>query len=207
VEATTFKDFKTTATFSKLTCTFADSGLVRSDAMWAETDLADTNISSTALAYYTSTIPDVVPAGMWGDTVATWGDRVISWGEPHAVVSIQVDPDRVYDNKRVLHFTRAAGAGEAGIKVRQVTNLTANGLARCGCVFYKPNPNNNQVIIRLRRVSDGVYIHTETFNPVVGYWYTYVTEFFEVPDTDDQEYTVSPKAFAYSAQFRPTYLK
>jgi hypothetical protein len=190
VEATVFKDFLTTSTFNKLTCVFADSGLVRSNAMWAETDLADTNISSTALAYYTSTIPDVVPAGMWGDTVATWGDRVISWGEPHAVVSIQVDPDRIYDNKRVLHFTRAAGAGEAGIKVRQSTNFTANGLARCGAVFYKPNPNNNQVTIRLRRVSDGVYIHTETFDPVVGYWFNYTTEFFEIPDTDDQEYTV-----------------
>lgn len=190
VEATVFKDFKTTSTFSKLTCAFTDSGLVRSDAMWASTDPLDTNISQTSLAYYTSTIPDVVPAGMWGDTVATWADPVISWGEPHAVVSIQVDPDRIYDNKRVLHFTRASGAGEAGIKVRQITNFTANGLFRLGCVFYKPTSNDNQVIIRLRRVSDGVYIHTETFNPVVGYWYNYVTGFVEVPDSDDQEYTV-----------------
>lgn len=190
VEATAFKDFKTTSTFAKVKCDFTDSGLVRSDAMWAQTDPLDTNISSTALAYYTSTIPDVVPAGMWGDTVATWGDTTISWGEPKAVVSIQVDPNRIYDGKRVLHFTRAGGAEEAGIKVRQVTNFVANGLFRLGCVFYKPNANTNQVTIRLRRVSDGVYIYQETFDPVVGYWFNYVTSFQEIPDSDDQEYTV-----------------
>lgn len=190
VEATAFKDFRTTSTFTKVRCDFTDSGLVRSDAMWARTDPLDTNISGTALAYYTSTIPDVVPAGMWGDTVATWGDPIISWGEPKAVVSIQVDPNRIYDGKRVLHFTRAGGAEEAGIKVRQVTNFVANGLFRLGCVFYKPNANSNQVTIRLRRVSDGVYIYSETFDPVVGYWFNYVTSFQEIPDSDDQEYTV-----------------
>jgi hypothetical protein len=190
IEGTAFKDFVTTSTFDKLTCAFTDSGSVRSDSMWAQTDPNDSNISNTALAYYTSTIPDVVPAGMWGDTVATWADPDIFWGEPAAVVSIQVDPNRIFDNKRVLDFTRAAGAGEAGIVVRQVTNFVPNGLFRLGCVFYKPTANDNQISISLIRVSDGVVIYEETFNPVVGYWYNYVTAFTEIPDTDDQEYTI-----------------
>ena len=190
VEGTAFKDFVTTSTFSRLNCSFTDSGLVRSDDMWAQSDPNDTNISSTSLAYYTSTIPDLIPAGMWGDTIATWGDPNIEWGEPRAVVAINVDPDRTYDGKRVLHFVRAAGAGEAGIKVRQVTNFTASGLFRLGCVFFKPYANANQITIRLRRISDGVYIHEETFDPTVGYWYNYVTPFIEIPDNVDQTYTV-----------------
>lgn len=189
-EGTAFKDFITTSTFAKLKCTFTDSGVVRSDDMWAREDPNDTNISNTALAYYTDTIPDQIPAGMWGDTFATWGDPVIKWGEPRAVVAIQVDPDRIFDGKRVLHFTRAGGAEEAGIKVRQLTNFVANGLFRIGCVFFKPTANTNQVTIRLRRVSDGVYVYQETFNPVVGYWYEHVTNFIEIPNSEDQVYTV-----------------
>lgn len=189
VEGTAYKDFITTSSFAKLYCTFHDSGLSRSDSMWAA-PTADTNVSSTALAYYTNTIPDVIPAGMWGDTFADWGDITITWGEPEAVVAIQVDPDRIYDSKRVLHFTRAKGAGEAGITVRQSTNYVANGLFRIGCVFYKPTANNNQITLNLRRVSDGVYIHSETFTPTVGYWYNYVSSFIEIPASEDQVYTV-----------------
>jgi hypothetical protein len=190
VEGTVFKDFTTTSSFAKLELNFTDSGLVRSDSMWAQSDPNDSNVSSSALAYYTSTIPDVIPAGMWGDTIATWADPVITWGEPSAVVSIQVDPDRIYDNKRVLHFTRAAAAGEAGIKVRQVTNFIANGLVRMGAVFYKPTATDDQITLSLTRVSDGVVIHEETFTPVIGYWYNYVSSFAEIPDSEDQEYVV-----------------
>ena len=50
--------------------------------MWARQDPLDTNISFTALAYYTSTIPDQVPAGMWNDTIAQWSDANIPWGAP-----------------------------------------------------------------------------------------------------------------------------
>lgn len=189
-EGTAYKDFQTTSTFSRLQCTFQDSGLVRSDDMWAQADPLDTNISSTALAYYTSTIPDQIPAGMWSDTFADWDDLSITWGEPYSAVAISVDPNRVYNGKRVLHFTRAAGAGEAGITVRQITNFVSNGLFRLGCVFFKPTANNNQITIQLRRVSDGVYIYQETFSPTVGYWYTYVTNFVEIPESEDQEYTV-----------------
>ena len=91
-EATAYKDFLTTSTFAKVRCEFTDSGVVRSNAMWARQDPADTNISATALAYYTSTIPDQIPAGMWGDTFAGWGDPNITWGMPRAVVAITVDP-------------------------------------------------------------------------------------------------------------------
>ena len=72
-EAIAYKDFITTCDFTKVRCTFTDSGVVRSNAMWARQDPLDTNISATALAYYTSTIPDVIPAGMWADTFAGWG--------------------------------------------------------------------------------------------------------------------------------------
>jgi hypothetical protein len=185
-----FRSFKTTSSFAKLTCTFTDTGLVRSDDMWARQDPNDTNISNTALAYYTTLIPDLLPAGMWSDTFAEWADPRIVWGTPRAVVAISVDPDRTFQGKRVLHFSRVGGAAEAGVKVRQQTNFVANGLFRIGCIFYKPYPNNNQIILRLRRISDGVYIHQETFTPVVGYWYEYVTHFIEIPDSEDQEYTV-----------------
>lgn len=189
-EGTAYKDFQTTSSFSRLQCSFSDSGLVRSDDMWAQEDPLDTNISSTALAYYTSTIPDVIPAGMWADTFGDWGSSTITWGEPRQDVAISIDPNRIYDGKRVLHFSRVAGGEEAGIIVRQITNFVANGLFRLGCVFYKPTASSNQITIRLRRVSDGVYIYQEVFNPVVGYWYNYVTNFIEIPESEDQEYTI-----------------
>lgn len=189
-EGTAYKEFFTTATFDRLQCVFQDSGLVRSDDMWAQEDPLDTNISSTALAYYTTTIPDKIPAGMWADTFADWDDPTITWGEPFPEVAINVDPNRVYNNKRVLHFTRVAGAGSAGIAVRQITNFVANGLFRLGCIFLKPNNNANQITLQLVRVSDGVVVYTEVFTPIVGYWYTHVTNFIEIPDSEDQEYTL-----------------
>ena len=189
-EGSVYKNFTTTSDFSKLTCKFSDSGLLRSDSMWARADPLAVNIDFTGLAYYTSTIPDIVPAGMWSDTFAAWTDTTITWGASRALVAINVDPDRIYDGKRVLHFTRAAGAGEAGVKVRQMTNYVSNALFRIGAVFYKPYGNDNQLVLRLRRVSDGVYVYEHTFTPVSGYWYEYVTEFIEIPDSDDQIYTV-----------------
>jgi hypothetical protein len=190
VEGTAYKDFSTTASFDRLACRFADSGLVRSDDMWARQDPADTNISETALAYYTTTIPDQIPAGMWADTFADWSDSTITWGEPFPEVAINVDPNRVFNGKRVLHFRRVAGAGSAGIAVRQITNFVASGLFRLGCVFFKPRPNANQITLQLVRVSDGVVVYSEVFSPVVGYWYTHVTNFIEIPDSEDQEYTL-----------------
>lgn len=189
-EGTVYKNLVTTSEFSRLTCRFYDSGLIRSDYMWAREDPLATNISFTDLAYYTSTIPDVIPAGMWADTFADWTDEEITWGSPRALVAINVDPDRIYDGKRVLHFTRAAGAGEAGIKIRQFTNYVPDGLFRIGAVFYRPTATDNQMTLRLRRVSDGVYLYETTFTPPSGYWHEYVTEFIEIPHSEDQIYTV-----------------
>ena len=265
------QDFYTTSAFSKVRCEFQDSGVVRSDPMWARTitlppskgtgtistggtevigdgtafttelsgvtaiqvgteirqidhvssntqaqlrapfsadipagtmysiqrttstaDQINTNISGTALAYYTDTIPDdYTPAGVWADTFATWADDSTAWGAPNALVAIDVDPVRVYDGQRVLHFTRAEGAGEAGIKVRQRTNFVRNGMFRLCARWYKPRNNTNTIVLRLRRLSDGVYIHEEVIDsPVTGYWYEYQTEFHEIPDTAAQAYTV-----------------
>ena len=192
VEGTVFTDLITSSTFVKVNFEFTDSGTVRSDDMWAQADPLDTNISSTKLAYYTSTYPSTVPSGTWGDDNAKWADPTIVWGEPFAVVSINVDPNMNYNGKRVLHITRAAGYGEAGVNIRQVTGFVPNALARLNCQFFKPVADGDQVILRLRRLSDGVYIYQHTFNPdkIAGFWYLLQTPFFEIPDVPDQIYTL-----------------
>lgn len=181
---------QTTSSFADVSINVSDSGLLQSDSMWARLDPLATNIDNLALAPYVQTIPNQVPAGFWSDSLATWDDPAIDWGEPFAEVAITLDPNLVFDGNRAVHFTRAAGAGEAGIVVTQQTNLLAQELAQLGCTFYKPTSNGNQITVRLRRVSDGVYVHEETFTPVAGYWYTYLGGFFELPDTTDQVYAL-----------------
>jgi hypothetical protein len=190
IEGTVFLNAVTTSTFADVTVNINDSGLLTSDAMWARADPLDTNISNLQLAPYVNTIPSIIPSGTWADTFAKWDDTTIEWGEPQGVVAINVDQNLIFQGNRAVHFTRAAGAGEAGLLITQQTNMLSQELAQLGCVFYKPTANTNQIILRLRRVSDGVYIHSETFDPVVGYWYTYLSQFFELPDTPDQVYTV-----------------
>lgn len=202
IEGYAYKDFVTSSTFSAVRCAFSDSGLVRSDSMWQQSDPNDANTPPTALAYYVDTIPSVLPSGMWGDTIATWASAVAKWGNPYATSAIAIDPNRIYQNKRVLHFTRAAdptGATQAGIVIRQSTNFTPSGLFRIGCVFFKNTATDNQIEIALTRVSDGVVIHQESFEPVVGYWYEYQTSFIELPDSDDQVYRVSLTLFGQQA--------
>lgn len=182
---------ETTSTFADMTVAVSDSGLMNSDSMWAQLDPQDTNINNLQLAPYVSTIPSVVPSGFWGDQFASWDDLTIDWGEPQAVVAITIDPNLVFSGNRAMHFQRAAGAGEAGITVVQQTNLLPQELAQLGVTFYKPTANDNQVIIRLRRTSDGVYVHEETFSPpYTGVWYTYLGSFFELPNNTDQVYTL-----------------
>lgn len=202
---TIYKDFITTSKFARVRCEFMDSGVKMSDSMWAQLDPLDTNISHTALAYYTRTIPDVVPAGTWSDTFHEWGAATpestrprneIGWGAPRSLVAIDVDPNRMYDGKRVLHFFRQGRtaeleAGEAGVKVMQTTNFVAGGLFRIRATYLKPYANNNQITVRLRRMSDGVFIYEETIaKPVVGYWESFKTNFQEIPLSADQTYTV-----------------
>jgi hypothetical protein len=159
--------------------------------MWARADPLATNIDNLQLAYYVETIPDNSSSGMWGDTFGTWADDTIQWGAPNALVAISVDPNRIFDGRRVLKFARAAGAGEAGIKILQTTNFVADGLVRLCATFLKPLNNDNTITLRLRRLSDGVYIHEEVINkPPVGYWYTYQGQFIEVPDGADQAYEI-----------------
>ena len=188
VSATLFKDITTQSTFAKVTVDFLDSGLIRSDSMWADIVPDSQSISDTALAYYVDTIPDVIPSGFWADTIQDWGSTSTAWGDPFSVVSITVDGNRVYQGNRVIHFYRAPLYGEAGLMVRQFTNWIPLGLFRIGCVVYKPYANDNQIRLRLRRISDGVMVHEETLTAPVGRWFEYQSAFVEIPDTEDQEY-------------------
>lgn len=186
--STLYKGFTTTSSFGRVRLQFRDSGLVRSNAMWADDDPQDNdNIEDTILAPYVKTIPETIPAGMWGDFRADWADEEVNWGTPIAVVSITVDGNRRYQGKRVLHFRKEVGTGECGIQIKQWTNFVPGAFTRLGAVFYKPFKNNNQLVIRLRRMSDGVFLYEETFDPPVGRWFEYQTKFFEVPDTDPVE--------------------
>ena len=182
-----FNRWITFSKFSKIICDFRDSGLRRSDRMWARMDPLNTNIDKSNLAWYTS--PTTMPPGMWGDQFAAWADENVKWGNARATVAIWIDPERMYKGNRALHFRRAAGSGSAGVRVIQQTNYFPGAQARICCTFYKPNQNSNYITLRLRRVSDGYYVHEETIpNVPVGQWYTYQTPFFEVPDTLDQVY-------------------
>ena len=186
--ATLFKRVQTTSTFAQAQLEFRDSGLVRSNAMWAQQDDPD---GSEQLAYYVQRTN--IPEGTWGDTFRTWGDGVTTWGSPFPLVSITVDGDRRYQGKRVLRMRRAAGAGEAGLTMRQWTNVTPNALVRIGCVFYKPYANDNEITLRLRRGSSGVFLHEEVIAAPSGRWNTYTSQFFEIPGTDHpaEVYTLS----------------
>lgn len=190
-DATLSNSFTTSSAFNMVACDFRDSGLVRSDPMWADIDpLDDTNIPNSLLSPYVI-IDNSVPQGFWSDSFATWADPTITWGEPHAVVSVTVDGTRVYQGKRTLHFLRDADQGAAGIKLRQWTHFVPGTTARLNAIFYKGTANSNDIQVLLRRVSDGVPVYQETVvNPPTGFWYQYQSKFFDVPDNDDQVYTL-----------------
>lgn len=189
-EASLSKSFQTTSEFNMVHCDFRDSGLVRSDPMWADIDpLDNTNISDTALAYYVNTRPPNIPKGFWADSFANWADEDVSWGEPHAVVAVNIDGTLIYDGRRTLHFMRDAGQGEAGIEVRQQLNFIPESLARVCAIFRLQNDNDNEVTVRLRRVSDNAVIFEEVLTDApTGFWYHYQSQFFEVPEGVDQVY-------------------
>lgn len=252
--------FQTMSTFSKLKCTFRDSGTVRSDSMWNRlqgyTDwidyeladspdnypggkygvtpttlpalnadgspydfawpsqqayvlhrieeirdlggIADTDhyklpiaVDDTELAYYTSFIGLDPSGASWADSNATWKDSVAPWGSLTALVAINVDPNRVYQNQRVVHFSRGKQAGEAGVRVRQFTNFIPDAAFRICARWYKPRATDNVIKLRLRRASDGVIVHEETIErPAVGYWHEYTTDLHILPSSSDQVYNV-----------------
>jgi len=193
--ATVYKGLQTLSTFSKVAVDFKDSGLWKSDSMWADINPDSESISDTALAYYVDTVPESIPGGTWSDTIKDWAGDDVEWGTPFQVVSVSVDPNRRYLGKRVLHFRRDASSGgstpEAGIKVMQWNHFVPKGLVRIGVQFRKEIANENNIVLRLRRLADGVEILQEIItNPATGRWVDHTTAFVEIPEGPDQEYEV-----------------
>ena len=168
--------FQTHSTFARLKVKFRDSGLLRSNAMWASSE-------SENLTPEVTIIPEKFSAN-WLDAFAAWNDPEKEWGSPRGVVSVNIDGDRQYQGNRVLRFRRAPGAGEAGIAIRQKINFVAGGLARIGISFYKPFDNNNVIVLRIMR-SGNRKIYEVPLQPDHGRWIDHTTEFFELPDDVD----------------------
>lgn len=177
------KHFETQSEFVKVSMEFQDSGLLKSNSMWADIDQAVAGIEDTRLSPYVNTVPANIPGGNWADDRAVWLDPGTVWGAVRGLVSINVDSDRRYQGRRVLHFTRAAGSGEAGISLDQWTNFVPGAQFRMGAVFYRPNNTDNELVMTLTR-SDGVEIHREVLDYApVGRWFERTTQFVEIPET------------------------
>ena len=170
---------QTYSTFARLKVKFRDSGLLRSNVMWASAE-------SSNLTPDVTIIPSKFSAN-WIDAFADWSDDEKEWGSPRGVVSINVDDNRQYQGNRVLRFHRAPGAGEAGIAINQRTNYIAGGLTRIGLSFYKPFDNDNFITLRIVRKSDGSKVYEVPIQPDHGRWVDYTTEFFELPDDIEPE--------------------
>ena len=176
--------FQTHSTFARLKVDFRDSGLLRSNAMWASSE-------SENLTPEVTIIPEKFSAN-WIDAFAVWNDPEKEWGSPRGVVSVNIDGNRQYQGNRVLRFRRAPGAGEAGIAINQKINFVAGGLARIGVSFYKPFDNDNVITLRIVRKSDDSKIYEVPLQPDHGRWIDHTTEFFELPDdiTPTEEFQV-----------------
>lgn len=177
------KTFRTQSDFAKVSLEFQDSGLVRSNALWADIDQTVPSIDDTALSPYFNVIPDNIPGGNWADVRAKWADPETVWGARHGLVNVSIDPDRRYLGKRVVHFTREGGSGEAGISLDQWTNFVPGAQFRMGAVFYRPASTDNEIVMTLTR-SDGYEVHREAldFAPT-GRWFERTTQFVEIPET------------------------
>lgn len=182
--ATLFKSFQTTSFFGKVKVDFRDSGLVRSNSLWADENPDSQSIEDTLLAYYVKTIPENIQGGTWADWRNTWSSDRVEWGSPIPLIQISLAPDRYYQGRRAVHFRRAAGTGEAGLKAKQWTYFVPDALVRIGCTFSKPFNNGNEMTLRLRRMSDGVFLYEEVIPTPVGRWVDFQTKFFEIPETD-----------------------
>lgn len=166
--------FQTHSTFARLKVDFRDSGLLRSNAMWASSE-------SENLTPEVTIIPEKFSAN-WIDAFAVWNDPEKEWGSPRGVVAVNIDGDRQYQGNRVLRFRRVPGAGEAGIAINQKINFVADGLARIGISFYKPFDNDNVVVLRLIRKKDDSKVYEIPLQAEYGRWIDYTTEFFELPE-------------------------
>ena len=177
------KSFRTQSDFAKVNLKFQDSGLIKSNSLWADIDQTVPTIDDTALSPYFNVIPDNIPGGNWSDVRAVWDDPATVWGAKRGLVNVSIDPDRRYLGKRVVHFTREAGSGEAGISIDQWTNFVPGAQFRMGAVFYRPVSTDNEIVMTLTR-SDGVEVHREAldFAPT-GRWFERTTQFIEIPET------------------------
>lgn len=166
--------FNTSSTFSKVKFDFRDSGMKSSDAMWSDED-------SDKLSYNTS-VTDF-DGSVWSDFFASWDDAETHWGSPRGLVSITVDPDRLYQGKRVLRFSRQKGSGEAGVRVRQRTNYNDKpGKVRMRSVLYKPFDTDNEVRARLTSNVSGEILFEELIAVPSGQWFEYESPLFPVED-------------------------
>ena len=157
----TSKELVSQSDFSKVTLEFQDSGLAKSNPMWVDINQNTEGIDDTELSPYFGVIPEDIQKASWTDALARWGDTETEWGAPYGLVSINVDNERRYLGKRVVHFTRAAGAGQAGLKLKQWTNFSPGAQFRVGAVFYRPVNTGNNIILRLKR-DDGTVIIEQT---------------------------------------------
>ena len=212
------KTITTKSKFSKVRCQFKDSGVKRSDPMWAFLDTNDPR--RTILTHYTTTIPSAIPDGTWSDSFGTWADSNVEWGTPYSVVSVNYS-EAVYDKKRVIHFFRKSSSlneqtGQAGIAIRQNLNFVPGALFRICATFFKKKKTDNTMELRLTRVSgieagpegpeqypNGI-IHSETLlngedtkeNIIAansnlyptGRWHTHEGQWVEIPEGQDQVY-------------------
>lgn len=181
------KTLTTQSTFSKVRLDYQDSGLMRSNAMWARP--VGSSYGDEALTPWVKIVPSSIPVGTWSDATKTWRDDVAVWGSPYGVVSSTFNAERRFMGSRVLSFTRdsdlsSIGPGaEAGIKLNQNINFVPQGLFRLGVSFFKPYSNANKLRLRLQRRSDSTVIFSETFTPKTNQWVNYTTEFIEIPET------------------------
>lgn len=186
---TAFKSLTTQSEFSRLKLDFKDSGILRSNSLWANVE--DTP-NEENLSPYVSILPTSIPSGTWADITRTWADPETMWGSPYGVISANLSDERRFEGSRVLAFTREADISasvdpesgvEAGISLEQHTNLIPQGLARIRLVYYKPYDNTNILRLRLSRSSDNAVLHSETLTPEVGRWVEHTSEFVEIPET------------------------
>lgn len=177
------KTLATTTAFSRVHLEARDTGLIRSDALWASE-------TSDQLAPGAKRYPESIPGASWGDTFAEWGDTVEPWGSPRGQVMISLDGDRSYQGRRVIKISRLALAGEGGISLRQSTNLTAGVMFRLGCVVYKPSDNDNWIRLELLHNPTETVLHTELVPVVAGQWFEWQSRFAEFKGDLSDDYSL-----------------
>lgn len=185
---TALKTLTTQSSFARLKVEYRDTGLLRSNTLWA----SGVDDDDERLSPYISILPTTIPTGNWADATKTWADAVAKWGSAYGVISANLNDERRFQGSRVLSFSRAddissavgANSGvEAGISLTQQVNFIPQALMRFGLVYYKPYANANTLRLRMARASDNTVLHTQTFTPKVGEWMEHNTEFIEIPET------------------------